>query len=324
MADEVARADVVEFLRVAEIAIVHLAQQAGAIRGDKEVVGPSEQRVAAAFREGPCNRVVDLEVEGDTQVGIEMPLDFEVGAVRNRHVDFAGRNLRQQIGDFDVGVLGPGQRRITFLDRFEDVDVTAAGSHLDRAADQVVDRSRLAGAKAIDEVYVDVVIGVAEMQELAPGFRDGQAGRRHVGFTRQDHRQDFRDVGDRLDLEFDTEIVGKRFDQIVLRPLRSVGTDRVGRRAVAGHDSQHTGLPHLLEQRRRVGTGADKGGNDDDNDCAQSHSPEVNLQLLQSRWAGVYLTFAVLLTSISSPDGPQGACQTMRNTRRGAGVVERA
>ncbi len=87
VADEIARADVVVFLGMAVVAIVHARQHAGAVGGNDELVGTGQQRVARALREGPRKRVIDEQVQRDPEVGIEVPLDIEIRAVCDSEVD---------------------------------------------------------------------------------------------------------------------------------------------------------------------------------------------------------------------------------------------
>ena len=86
---------------------MNLRQQAAAIRGNQEFVGPSQKAVARIPGECPRKWFIDPQIERHAQVGVEMPLDAEVSAVRNREVEFAGSDLCHQVCYFDVRILLP-------------------------------------------------------------------------------------------------------------------------------------------------------------------------------------------------------------------------
>ncbi len=117
MADEVSRTDVIVLLGMPVITLVDTRQQAYAVGGDDELVGLRKQGVARALGKRPGNRILDIEVQGDAQVGVKMPLNVEIRAVRDGQVDIAHRDPAKQVGSLGVGVLGPCQLGVFCAER---------------------------------------------------------------------------------------------------------------------------------------------------------------------------------------------------------------
>jgi hypothetical protein len=166
--NEVARADVVEFVGVAVVTILDLRKRAVTFSIDQEFVSARQQRVAVAAGERPGQGVADLEIKRDPEIGIEVPLDVELGAVGDRKFNPAVGHLLDQASDFDIGIFDPAQIGIDFAQRGEHIDVTGTGNDLDGSADDITDGLGLAGSELVNEVHVDRLIRVTEIQELAP------------------------------------------------------------------------------------------------------------------------------------------------------------
>ncbi|MDZ7643251.1 MAG: hypothetical protein U5K76_02835 [Woeseiaceae bacterium] len=144
---------------MAVIAVIDLRERARAAGVDQVVVGALQQAVAVGLAKGPGDRVVQLEVERDTQVRVEMTLDVERRAVRDRQVDLAQGDLLQQVTDLEIGVLGPLDLRVHGGKRRHHVRMAAVRGDFDGTPDDALDIARPAGAEAVDQVHVD---GAAE------------------------------------------------------------------------------------------------------------------------------------------------------------------
>ena len=247
VANEISRADIVEFLRVAVVAIVHSGQKAAAVRSNQKIVSAPQQTVARALWKCPRDRIVDLEIECDAEIGIEMPLNVELGTVRDGEVQVAECHPGQQVGDFGVGILDPLQCGINQLQRCEHVCMTTACHYLDTAADDVVDRAWFARAELVDEVHVDHLVRMAKIEVLTARVRDRQSCCGHVGAARQQPRHYFRNTVYRFDDEPHSKLVGERTHQIVLGTRGTVGAFHVRHRAVTCNNPQFTGVQYLLE-----------------------------------------------------------------------------
>ena len=209
-----------------EVSVLDFGEQAVASRFDQKIVGTCQERVCGAFRNCPCDRVTDLEIQRDAKVRIEMPLNIEVRTVGNRQIDLLRRNFRQQIGKLNVGVLFPGELRVRRLERSEQIDMAAACYDFDRSSENVFDLSRLAGTQFVNQVHVDGLVRMPEVQIFAPRFRNRQSGCRHMRVAGYKHGHNFGNAVDRIYNQRDAEIFGERPYEIVLRARRTPGPHR--------------------------------------------------------------------------------------------------
>ena len=72
------------------------------------------RNVAVIFSEGPGNRIIDLEVQRDSQVRIEMSLDIEFDTIGDSKIYFSFGDVAQQIDHFHVRIFRPLQCRVNF------------------------------------------------------------------------------------------------------------------------------------------------------------------------------------------------------------------
>ena len=134
--------------------------------------------------------------------------------------------------------------------------MAAASYDFDRSVENIFDRSRLAGAKFVDQVHVDGLVRMPEVQIFAPGFRNRQPGCRHMGIAGYKLGHNFGNAVDRFYNQRHAEIFGKGLYKIVLRARWAVGPHRERGRAISRDDPKLADFENLLEDggRRRTGT----------------------------------------------------------------------
>ena len=92
--NEIACANVIEFLGVSVIAFVNLCEKPLPIGIDQKFVGTREQTVATLLVKRPGNRIAELQLERNAQIGIKIPLNIKIGAVSDREIKFLRSDSR--------------------------------------------------------------------------------------------------------------------------------------------------------------------------------------------------------------------------------------
>ena len=95
MPQERTRADIVELFSVTEVTVRHLSDEPAAVCADQMVVRTPQQGLVLSAAELPGDRIIDFEIESDSQVRIEMSLDVELGAVRVSEIELVVGNFFQ-------------------------------------------------------------------------------------------------------------------------------------------------------------------------------------------------------------------------------------